>query len=113
MSSFDQLTIGLLEFSAPVNFDYDKHQWCSRPTNSLTIPVLLTQGSAFFRLLGFLELNWTILEISANLMGKSYDPPPPDPSTTLGCPKRLRIRRFKVGFSKFSGGGPPDLPHIK
>ncbi len=37
------------------------------------------QGSAFFRLFslsGFLELNWAILEISANLMRKSYDPPP-------------------------------------
>ncbi len=48
------------------------------------------QGSAFFRLFrlsGFLELNWTILEISANLMRKSFDPPPPTPLPTLVVPK--------------------------
>ena len=66
------------------------------------------QGSAFFRLFrfsGFLELNWTLLEISANLMRKSYDPPP-TPLPTLGGPKSLRIRDCKVGFSKFSVGDP-------
>ncbi len=30
----------------------------------------MVQGSALFRLSGFLELKWTILEIDANLMRK-------------------------------------------
>ncbi len=77
----------------------------------LHIPgVSLFQAFQAFRLF---ELIWTILEISANLMRKSYDlPPPPTPLPTLGGPKSLRICGFKVGFSKFSGGVPPDPPHI-
>ncbi len=76
------------------------------------------QGSAFFRLFrlsGFLELNWTILEISANLMRQYYDPPPSTPLPTLGGPKSLRIRGFKVVFFKicWGGGGLPDPPSYK
>ncbi len=38
---------------------------------------------------------------------------PPPPLPTLGGPKSLRIRGFKVGFTKFSGGGPPRPPSYK
>ncbi len=39
--------------------------------------------------------------------------PPPTPPPTLGGPKSPRIRGFKVGFSKLSGGGPPHPPSYK
>ena len=38
---------------------------------------------------------------------------PPTPSPTLGEPKSLKMRGFKVSFSKFSGGGSPDPPSYK
>ncbi len=84
--------------------------WWSLPAiKPISHLIYIMQGSAFFRLFrlsGFLELNWTILEISANLMRKSYDPPPQPLYPPLVVPKASEYVVLKKVFQNFLGEAP-------